>query len=286
MLVDSGQPRKPPLFIASTVIGDFKKMDIYEKYRKAFLKVLELTELSKFNEIESDEQLFYDLSSISNTEMYFVEFRDKINGIQTNKLIEMLISLSNLESKFHRSREKDWYFVNTFSQFRQIVYYRIDDLKETELTDYFLKNRKNERMPFAKDMSFSIDSKEKFFDYKQQEKIRLENHTQKVLNEQLLSEEKKKERLAHSESSEKTFNDRKKYLDWFEKLTDYEKISEVIKSKKPINYYGDNYDYLKIDLFSELKIDDLDRLIKIIIKANVKSLKSLVKTIETRKNHR
>ncbi len=261
-------------------------MDIFEKYRKAFLKVIELTELSRFNEIESDEQLFYDLSSISNTEMYFVEYRNKINDIQTTKLTEMLISLSNLERKFHRSREKDWYFVNTFSQFRQIAYYKIDEVKQAELTDFFLRNRKNERMPFAKDISLSVDSKEKFFDFKQQEKIRLDNHNQKVVKEQSLSEEKKKERLAHSESSMNTYNERIKYLGWFENLSDFEKIKEVIKSGKPINYYGDNYDFLKVDLISELESDDLLRLINSIKKSNMKSLKTLLKTIEIMKNHR
>lgn len=261
-------------------------MENYEVYRTGFLSVLELAELSRFKEIECREQLFYDLSSISNTEMYVFEFRDRIERIQTHKLVNLLIALSNLANKYYRNREEDWYFVNTFSQIRQIVFYKLDVAKQNELIDYFLRNRKNERMPFAKDLPLSIDNIKKYFDYMQQENKRIENHNKRVLTEQLLSQEKKNERQAHTANSEIKQSEREKYLDWFSNLTDKEKLQEILKNEKPINYYGNNYDCLKISVINELEIDDVMKLIEIIKKSNVKALKTLLNQLETMKNHR
>jgi hypothetical protein len=242
-------------------------MNAYEKYRQTFCKLLELTEQFRFKEIENDETILVNLSSISNTEMYFTENRVRIANLSNDILKTLVISLSNLENKYYRGREKDWYFVNTFSQFRAVLSYRLNDLENEQLMDFLLKNRRNERMPFAKDLSLNIKEIEAYKEFLENESERTKRHIkQSEINKRKKSLEKvlKQE---HYENSQVKSQERNKYLDWFNTLCDNEKILEIISNNKPINFYSEQLDFINETTLNDLNETEIGQLIELIKKS-------------------
>jgi len=70
--------------------------------------------------------------------------------------------LTGIDKLHFENREKNWYYANLFNMIFTTVYSDLDEKTQVEILDYILQNRKNERIPFAKDLELKFNTFELF----------------------------------------------------------------------------------------------------------------------------
>jgi|SRR3972149_1386281 len=137
-------------------------MSVYDRFEKAFNSLMTHIETKDFQGILRIENLYQDLGSISNIEMYYYPKTDLILNLSDECKKELVFILTDLDKLHFVNREKNWYFANLYSMIFITIYNSIKNENRQLILDYVLRNRKNERIPFAKDLDLNINSYDKF----------------------------------------------------------------------------------------------------------------------------
>lgn len=140
-------------------------MSVFDKFEIAFSKLISLIEVKDFQSIMKIDNLYQDLGSISNIEMYYNLKSQLIINLSEDNKKKLILVLTDLDKTHFENREKNWYFANLYNMIFNSIYNSINCDNRQYILDYILKNRKNDRIPFAKDLDLDINSYEKFVEF-------------------------------------------------------------------------------------------------------------------------
>ena len=133
-------------------------MKVFEKFEIAFKTLLEKVDNKDFKSISEIENIYTDLGSISNIEMYFNQNKNTFYNLTNQNKIDLVKKLTDLDNEYFQSIEINWYFANLYDMIFQETYLSLTENEQKDLLNYILINRKNDRIPFAKDLDLKYNS--------------------------------------------------------------------------------------------------------------------------------
>jgi hypothetical protein len=133
-------------------------MNVFEKFEIAFKTLLEKVENSDFESISKVDNIYNDLGSISNIEGYFNQNKDYFYNLTNQEKFDLIQKLTDLDNEYFQSRETNWYFANLYNMIFKETYQYLAEDDQKDLLNYILVNRKNDRIPFAKDLNLKYNS--------------------------------------------------------------------------------------------------------------------------------
>jgi len=137
-------------------------MDIYKKIENAFNNLLKAIQTNDFDSLPEIKDLYFDLGSISNIEMYYNPQKQIFRQLSNQDKIKLLQILTGIDKLHFENREKNWYYANLFNMIFTTVYSDLDENSQVEILDYILQNRKNERISYAMDLELKFNTFELF----------------------------------------------------------------------------------------------------------------------------
>jgi len=137
-------------------------MDIYKRFENAFENFLKAIQTDNYDSILEIKNLYFDLGSISNIEMYYNPQKQIFRQLSNQDKIRLLQILTDIDKLHFENREKNWYYANLFNMIFTTVYSDLDENSQIGILGYILQNRKNERIPFAKDLELKFNTFELF----------------------------------------------------------------------------------------------------------------------------
>jgi len=137
-------------------------MDIYKRFENAFENFLKAIQTDNYDSILEIKNLYFDLGSISNIEMYYNPQKQIFRQLSNQDKIRLLQILTDIDKLHFENREKNWYYANLFNMIFTTVYSDLDENSQVEILDYILQNRKNERISYAMDLELKFNTFELF----------------------------------------------------------------------------------------------------------------------------
>jgi hypothetical protein len=133
-------------------------MKVFEKFEISFKILLEKVDNKDFESISKVENIYNDLGSISNIEMYFNQNRNYFYNLTNQEKIDLIKKLTDLDNEYFQNRNTNWYFANLYNMIFRETYLYLPVDEQKKLLNYILINRKNIRIPFAKDLDLKYNS--------------------------------------------------------------------------------------------------------------------------------
>lgn len=133
-------------------------MEWSNRFETAFSLLLNLIETNSLIPTLDQHSIYNDLGSISNIEIFLNPRISYFNNLSDNTKINLLKFLVDLDKSFGVSREDNWYYANLYAMIFNATYPLIEKARKIELLDYILITRKNERIPFGKDLDLKYNS--------------------------------------------------------------------------------------------------------------------------------
>lgn len=137
-------------------------MEIHKKFKNAFNNLLTAIQTNDLDSLFEISDLYFDLGSISNIEMYYNPQKQTFKQLSNQNKGNLLQILTDIDNLHFQNREKNWYYANLFNMIYTTIYSDLDEKSQIEVLDYILQNRKNERIPFAKDLDIKFNTFERF----------------------------------------------------------------------------------------------------------------------------
>lgn len=137
-------------------------MDIYKRFENAFENLLKAIQTDNYDSLLEIKNLYFDLGSISNIEMYYNPQKQIFRQLGNQGRIKLLQILTDIDKLHFENREKNWYYANLFNMIFTTLYSDLDENSQIEILGYILQNRKNERIPFANDLELKVNTFELF----------------------------------------------------------------------------------------------------------------------------
>jgi len=124
-------------------------MDIFKRFENAFENLLIAIQTDNYDSLLEINNLYSDLGSISNIEMYYNPQKQIFRQLSNQEKIRLLQILTDIDKLHFENREKNWYYATLFNMIFTTVYSDLDENSQIGILGYILQNRKNERIPFA-----------------------------------------------------------------------------------------------------------------------------------------
>jgi hypothetical protein len=137
-------------------------MEWSEKFESAFNTLIKTIQTGNLDSLLTINDLYIDLGSISTIEKFYNPQRLIFSGQSCDHKMKLLQILTDIDNMHFENRERNWYYANLFNIIFMTVYSDLDENSQIEILNYILQNRRNERIPFAKDLELKFTNFELF----------------------------------------------------------------------------------------------------------------------------